>query len=54
VNSVQAGGMTERIRLDRHGIAVALLDVVSARLCLLSWLSTPVASAMLDAYVLRD
>ena len=53
MNSVQAGGMTGRIKLDRRGIAVALLDVVSAHPRLLSWFRAPMSSAILDAYRLR-
>ena len=47
VHSVQASGRTEWMRLDRRGIAVALLDMVSAHLRLWSWLRAPVSCAML-------
>src|SRR5262245_47325304 len=53
VNSVQARSITGWITLDRRSIAVALLDVVSAHLRLLSWRSAPTSRAMLDAYLLR-
>jgi hypothetical protein len=42
------------IRLDRRGIAVALLGVVSAHLRLLSLLRAPVSSVIFDACILRD
>jgi hypothetical protein len=36
------------------GKPLALLDVVCAHLRLLSWLSAPMSSAILDTYLLRD
>jgi hypothetical protein len=54
MSSVEARSITAWITSDRRSIAVGPRDVVSTHQCLLSWLSAPMSSAIVDADMPRD